>query len=155
MPVVTTTVELPGLSAEEVWPTLVDFERYPALMADVVAVRILESDADSMTSDWNVLLNGSTFTWTERDTLIAPHLIRFEQVDGDLEVWRGSWQLDESGGKLVARLTVEFDIGIPSMSEILDPIGERAIRANSSQMLAAVRQEALAMAAGPQRRAAR
>jgi hypothetical protein len=41
------------------------------------------------------------------------------------------------------------------MSEILDPIGERAIRANSSQMLAAVRQEALAMAAGPQRRAAR
>ncbi|NOR61560.1 MAG: cyclase [Rhodobacteraceae bacterium] len=139
MPIVTTSVELPGLTAEDVWPTLVDFARYPDLMEDVVSVEILEQGETTMLSAWKVLLNGSEFTWEERDHLEPPFLIRFDQTDGDLDVWNGSWQLDSSGAVLVARLTVKFDIGIPSMSEILDPIGERAIRANSIQMLNAVR----------------
>jgi len=143
MPTVVTAVDLAGLSPEDVWPTLVDFARYPDLMEDVISVEVLEDDGQRMLSSWQVLLNGSEFTWTERDVLDAPKKIAFEQTDGDLEVWRGAWELDMSSGSLVARLTVEFDIGIPSMAEILDPIGERAIRANSVQMLDAVRANVL------------
>ncbi|MCO5060340.1 MAG: hypothetical protein M9905_21190, partial [Rhizobiaceae bacterium] len=69
-------------------------------------------------------------------------LIEFEQIDGDLEVWKGKWELLRDGDNLSAALTVDFDIGIPSLSEILDPIGERAIRANCRQMLDAIRQHA-------------
>jgi ribosome-associated toxin RatA of RatAB toxin-antitoxin module len=142
MPIVTTRVELAGLRPEDVWPTLIDFERYPLLMQDVVSVDVLERGARTMLSSWKVLLNGSEFTWMERDTLEEPHVIRFVQTEGDLEVWQGEWRLDPTPEGLVALLTVEFDIGIPSMAEILDPIGERAIRANSRQMLDAVRDQA-------------
>jgi ribosome-associated toxin RatA of RatAB toxin-antitoxin module len=142
MPIVTTRVELAGLKPEDVWPTLVDFERYPLLMQDVVSVDILQRDATTMLSSWKVLLNGSEFTWIERDILQEPYVIRFVQTEGDLEIWQGEWRLDPTPAGLVAVLSVEFDIGIPSMAEILDPIGERAIRANSRQMLDAVRDDA-------------
>ena len=142
MPRVITTVDLADLAELDVWPTLVNFERYPDLMEDVVRVQVLERSETSMVSSWEVLLNGSQFTWTERDTLTAPRLIEFEQIDGDLEVWKGKWELLRDGDNLSAALTVDFDIGIPSLSEILDPIGERAIRANCRQMLDAIRQHA-------------
>lgn len=139
MPVVTTVVVIPELVPSQVWPVLSDFERYPERMSDVVSVRVLEKSPNHMVSSWEVLLNGSRFTWTERDELIQPHMIKFEQIDGDLEVWKGSWELIEKTGGLEARLQVEFDIGIPSLDEVLNPIGERAIRANSQQMLDTVR----------------
>ncbi|CAN7771578.1 hypothetical protein LJR245_007562 [Rhizobium leguminosarum] len=139
MPTVTTCVAMPNLSQNDVWPVLSDFERYPERMVDVVSVSILERNAEQMISSWEVLLNGSRFTWTERDTFHWPNLIIFDQIDGDLEVWRGQWQLAMVQGVLEARLSVEFDLGIPSLAEILNPIGERAIRANSRQMLDAVR----------------
>ncbi len=142
MPRVMTEVGLGELRPIEVWPTLIDFERYPSIMTDVISVTVQERMRDGMITSWEVLLNGSRFTWTERDVFSAPHLITFEQIDGDLEVWRGSWDLQVERGELVARLTVDFDIGIPSLSEILDPIGERAIRANSRQMLDAIRDHA-------------
>ncbi len=139
MPRVVTTVDLSGLQERDVWPTLVDFERYPELMEDVIEVTILEQEKGTMVTSWEVLLNGSRFTWTERDTLTEPNLIEFEQIDGDLEVWQGKWELLRVNGQLSAALTVDFDIGIPSLAEILDPIGERAIRSNCRQMLDAIR----------------
>lgn len=142
MPRVITTVDLAELDAFDVWPTLVNFERYPELMADVIKVEVLERTDTTMVSSWEVLLNGSSFTWTERDVLTAPTLIEFEQIDGDLEIWKGKWELIREDGRLTAALTVDFDIGIPSLSEILDPIGERAIRANCRQMLDAIRTHA-------------
>ena len=71
MPRVITTVDLADLAELDVWPTLVNFERYPDLMEDVVRVQVLERSETSMVSSWEVLLNGSQFTWTERDTLTA------------------------------------------------------------------------------------
>lgn len=142
MPRVITVVDLPGLIPKDVWPTLIDFGRYPLVMEDVLSVDVLERQSDEMVTAWKVLLNGAEFTWTERDMLDVPNVIRFEQIDGDLEVWQGEWRLDLQPEGLVARLTVDFDIGIPSMAEILDPIGERAIRANSRQMLNAIRKQA-------------
>jgi hypothetical protein len=141
MPAVDAAVDLGRLSKAEVWPTLISFERYPEWMEDVILVEVLSRGSDFMVTSWEVLLNGSRFTWTERDILKEPSLIEFEQIDGDLEVWRGRWELINRGENLWAELRVEFDIGIPSLAEILDPIGKRAIRANSQQMLDAVRDQ--------------
>ncbi|MFC0140321.1 type II toxin-antitoxin system RatA family toxin [Erwinia mallotivora] len=146
MPVITTCVTLENINACDVWPTLIDFARYPHLMDDVVEVTVSDVASNSMVSAWNVLLNGSEFTWTERDRLHPPFRIEFEQIDGDLETWQGEWTLADNGDDVIATLTIEFDIGIPSLADILNPIGERAIRANSLQMLHAIKDNIVAVA---------
>lgn len=139
MPAVNTSLSLGSLGLKDVWLTLCDFERYPRFMENVLDVTIEQRTDDEIISTWRVLLNGSELTWTERDRLLADHRIVFEQIDGDLEVWKGEWSIQQTGSGLTVHLNVEFDLGIPSLAEVLHPIGERAIRANSLQMLEGIR----------------
>lgn len=143
MPTVQTSIRLGDCDKAHVWPILADFVRYPEFMADVLEVRVDSRQGECLVSSWRVLLNGSELTWTERDLLVFENRIEFEQVDGDLEVWEGTWQLIEREDGLHVQLDVSFDIGIPSLADVLHPIGERAIRANSRQMLEGIRDMAL------------
>lgn len=108
-------------------------------MPDVLEVAIDSVGIDESVSTWRVLLNGSELTWTERDTFVHEKRISFCQIDGDLEEWRGSWTLVERSDGLYVDLEIMFDMGIPSLAEVLHPIGERAIRANSTKMLDGIR----------------
>jgi ribosome-associated toxin RatA of RatAB toxin-antitoxin module len=138
MPVVHTEVEVPGVPLTRVWDAVADFERYPETMRDVLEVRVLSRTERRARSDWRVLLNGSELTWTEDDVFEPEHRIVFDQVEGDLEVFRGEWVLEQRAGLVVVKLAVEFDLGIPSLAPLLDPIGVRAIMVNSRNMLDAI-----------------
>lgn len=144
MPDVNSSLDLGPMDRDVVWATLCDFERYPDFMKDVLEVTVERVSAAEIISHWRVLLNGSELSWTERDRLTADHRIVFEQIDGDLEVWRGEWRLVSKAGDgaLSVELSVTFDLGIPSLADVLHPIGERAIRANSRQMLEGIRASA-------------
>ncbi|MGI4861652.1 MAG: type II toxin-antitoxin system RatA family toxin [Janthinobacterium lividum] len=144
MPQVSSSVFLGDCSRADVWPILSDFSRYPDFMADVLEVLVPPHGDGEIHSTWRVLLNGSELTWTERDRLIINERIDFEQTDGDLETWFGEWVLIERTDGLYVDLNVTFDIGIPSLADVLHPIGERAIRANSRQMLDGIRDQILA-----------
>jgi ribosome-associated toxin RatA of RatAB toxin-antitoxin module len=140
MPDVNSSLAMGPMDRELLWRTLCDFERYPDFMQDVLEVRVERRTATEIMSHWRVLLNGSELSWTERDLLTDDHRIVFEQTDGDLEVWQGQWRvLTAEDGSLRVELDVSFDLGIPSLAEVLHPIGERAIRANSRQMLEGIR----------------
>jgi len=138
VPVVETGVEIPGVSVLGVWEVVSAFERYPATMADVIGVDWLERAEDRGVTAWRVLLNGSELSWTEADVFHPHTRIEFEQTEGDLEVWRGAWELEPASDGVRVRLVVEFDLGVPSLSAIMDPLGIRAIRSNSHAMLAAI-----------------
>jgi ribosome-associated toxin RatA of RatAB toxin-antitoxin module len=138
MPLVSSLVPLKGVTAHDIWPILRDFGTYPTFMTDVLQVDVLENSVDTIVSRWRVLLNGSELTWTEKDVLVENVSITFEQIDGDLEAWHGAWRIVPTSECLIVRLDVVFDIGIPSLAEILDPIGIRAVKANSRQMLDAI-----------------
>ncbi|KEZ63630.1 cyclase, partial [Pseudomonas amygdali pv. tabaci str. ATCC 11528] len=56
----------------------------------------------------------------------------------------GEWLLIQRADGLHVDLNVTFDLGIPSLAEVLHPIGERAIRANNIQMLDGIRNQLLA-----------
>ena len=138
MPVVSDEVTIQNVLPSRVWDVLCDFSAFPRTMADVVAVDCMPRAGDRMRSSWRVLLNGSELTWTEDEEFIDGHEIRFNQVEGDLEVWKGTWLITPVGDDVLVSLNVEFDLGIPSLAEMLNPIGIRAIRANSRQMLQAI-----------------
>jgi len=156
MPDVYSLLEMGAVDRAQVWAALCDFERYPQFMQDVLEVVIEQRSAQEIISRWRVLLNGSELSWTERDVLTDDHRIVFTQTDGDLEVWQGEWRLLDGAqrGELRVELAVTFDLGIPSLAEVLNPIGERAIRANSRQMLEGIRKRVLAEQPAPLERQA-
>lgn len=140
MPDVNSNLHLGPMDRDVVWAALCDFARYPDFMRDVLSVDVERVSPTEVISHWRVLLNGSELSWTERDILTPDHRIVFEQTDGDLEVWHGEWRLISAPDQgLTVALDVTFDLGIPSLADVLHPIGERAIRANSRQMLEGIR----------------
>ncbi|MGB7369907.1 type II toxin-antitoxin system RatA family toxin [Erythrobacter sp.] len=145
MPIVSNEVTIEGVQTDEIWTVLCDFERYPDLMEDVLSVTYVSRDKLTSISDWRILLNGSEMSWRERDCYQDNKVVEFEQIEGDLEIWRGSWAIIEEGENALVRLEVEFDIGIPSLAATLDPIGIRAIKTNSLQMLNAIRARSLSV----------
>ncbi|WP_055480119.1 SRPBCC family protein [Sphaerimonospora mesophila] len=138
MPIVRTSVDIPGVNIEYVWNVVCDLEKHPEYMADVLEIRYLERNAETALSSWRVLLNGSELTWEEKDVFHPPYRIDFDQTDGDLEVFRGSWTLKEIEDGVNVVLEIEFDLGIPSLAAVLDPVGIQAIHSNSRSMLTAI-----------------
>lgn len=131
-------MEIPDAALDEVWRIVADLESYPATMPDVLSVRYLERRDNVARSEWCVLLNGSELSWIEHDVFEPMSAIHFCQIEGDLEIFRGSWRLERMRRGVRIELRTEFDIGIPSLAEVLNPIGIHAIQANSHQMLSSI-----------------
>lgn len=123
---------------EVVWKAVNDVTAYPSFMDNVQSVTLQsEENAGERISDWSVILKGSILEWTEQEWVDhQEHRIVFEQIDGDLDQFSGYWDLSELESSLVlARLSVEFEIGIPLLADMLNPVAVRALRDNSEQML--------------------
>jgi uncharacterized membrane protein len=127
------------LPAEAVWNALIDIEEYPKHMADVERVEVLSDDGDRRVSRWTVLLKGSTMTWTEEERLDhRTFRLEFEQTEGDLASYLGHYQLEPRGDSARVLMHIEFDIGIPDVAEMLNPIASEALKENLMATLAYV-----------------
>lgn len=136
--------------AERVWAAVVDIERYPDSMENVRWAKILATDGPARRRcAWSVTLKGSILEWEETERL-DPQALRldFEQLSGDMERFDGAWQLERAGDELTrVRLTVSFEIGIPLLADMLNPVAQRSLRENCREMLLGVEREALGGAA--------
>ena len=124
--------------ADEVWATVLDVERYAEMMDQVRSVTIVESPNPSeRVTAWSVFLKGSILEWTEKESIDRRlYRIDFTQVDGDLAELIGYWLLTPIDSECTqAELAVEFDIGIPLLADMLNPVAARALRDNSLHML--------------------
>lgn len=133
--------------AHEVWIAVSDVLSYPRFMDNVNHVNLVEELPDGSTlTSWSVVLKGSNLEWTERD--VADHQNRrleFAQTDGDLEQFEGVWSVTEPGdGTVVVRLECDFDIGIPLLADMLNPVAARALTENSEAMLRQIEAEVAA-----------
>ena len=93
-------------------------------------------------SSWEVLLKGSLLRWRERETVDRPGMrIDFKQLEGDLDRFDGHWLVEPAEGGSDVELHVEFEIGIPLLAEMLNPVAARALRDNSADMLSSLEAE--------------
>lgn len=124
------------LPIETVWERVVDIEAYPSFMRDVISVTVSSNDETGRIAEWAIRLRGSILKWRERG-IIDPvaRVIRFEQVDGDLDVFQGAWFVESKPDGVVARLEASFQIGIPLLATMLTPIAVRTFRDNAEAML--------------------
>ncbi|MER5867106.1 SRPBCC family protein [Kitasatospora sp. NPDC002040] len=145
-------VELPiALPPDTVWPAVVDVEAYPHCMTGVDSVVITEQTDDRhRTTAWSVQLQGSVLRWTEAE-VIDPVARRFDfrQISGDLGEFAGHWSVSAAPGGSTVALHVDFDLGIPLLSEMLNPVAATALRENAEEMLAALRRRLTPAADAP------
>ncbi|MFI9271284.1 type II toxin-antitoxin system RatA family toxin [Kitasatospora sp. NPDC052896] len=127
---------------EAAWAAVVDVESYPECMESVDSVVLTEQiDELRRTTAWSVRLKGSVLRWSEAEVL-DPVARRFDfrQVSGDLGEFVGHWAVSPAPGGSTVSLHVEFDIGIPLLAEMLNPVAADALRENAAQMLSALEQ---------------
>lgn len=146
MPEVTVECEVTA-PIERVWEAVTDIERYPETMSNVRSAEVVEViDKHRRHCAWSVMLKGSILEWQEVEQLDPErYVVEFVQLSGDMAIFEGSWELRALGPDLTAtRFGVRFEIGIPLLAEMLNPVAERSLHENCEEMLRGVEQEALA-----------
>ena len=138
MPLIVVRERIEGPIAK-VWELVKNIEDYPRFMQPVKEVTVLSRSGDVVDAEWEVELKGSLLRWSERETAHpADYRIDFVQIDGDLEKFEGHWDLQAISENVTeVELQVDFEIGIPTLRDMLNPVAEKALRENSITMLRA------------------
>src|SRR5262249_55725439 len=132
---------VPNADADEVFEALGDFERYAEHTDAVREVRVTSVNARTaarrpVESAWWVNFRGGVLCWAERAYLDRlGRTIRFAQTTGDFVSYYGDWGVQQSGGDVTIRHCAAFDLGMPGLAGILEPIAEQTLRANLDTVL--------------------
>jgi ribosome-associated toxin RatA of RatAB toxin-antitoxin module len=129
-----------SVAPSDAWATVTDVEAYPSRMPSVQSVRLLDDPGEGFRrAAWSVLLRGSVLRWVEREYLDPEaRIVRFEQESGDLDLFSGHWAVQPHGDGSLVTLHVDFDIGIPLLADMLNPIARTALADNAVLMLRAL-----------------
>jgi ribosome-associated toxin RatA of RatAB toxin-antitoxin module len=125
---VVVTAVVPDASADDVFAKVCDFSSYPRHSDVVQEVEVSALPDGTVESDWAVRFRNGVLCWSERDVL-QPETgrISFEQLDGDFETFRGGWSVDQDGSSVTVRFEAAFDLGMPSLAPMIDPIAEHEL----------------------------
>lgn len=141
MPFVEVTKEI-NANPDDVYMVAKDMESYPNFMKSVVKITTLESGEDYTITKWDTRLQGKPIVWTERDEFDdEARQIDYKLVHGDLKKFEGAWTFQETGGKTLVRLTVDFELGIPMFASLVNPIAVLTVRNNLEAMLAGMKSQ--------------
>jgi uncharacterized membrane protein len=123
---------VPDRAVEDVYETLCDFARYPEL-SDAVQSVTVTGVADSVTiSRWEVAFRAGLLRWVEEDTFDrTAHRITFRQLEGDVDVFDGSWRCTTVPAGTRIDFAARVDMGIPSLADALEPIAARTLIDNT------------------------
>ena len=147
MPRVRVTYEYPSQRIEHIWQLVVNVASYPDFMDHVVAVNIEDGDSSNRICLWKVLFNGNELEWREENRVDhSQYVMSYHLIEGDLSELRGRTTLEAEGNKALLHYDVYFDLGIPSLADLLNPLGEKEIRKNYSDMAEAIEKQLLRQA---------
>ena len=136
MRIVNITARIGDARPEDVFDRICDFERYPELTDAVRSVIVVARDDGSVASEWEVRFRNGILRWSETDRIdAARRTIDFEQLDGDFESFAGRWSVHARDGGCTVGFEAAFDLGMPTLAEMLDPIAESALRENVARIL--------------------
>lgn len=127
---------VPGMSAQDAYATLSDFDRYPVLSEAVQDVTVSEVAPNVTASTWEVTFRAGLLRWTEEDRFDPEaRTITFRQLEGDIAVFDGSWECADTvtatGAGCEIVFSVRLDMGIPSLADALEPIAVRTLIDNT------------------------
>ncbi|MBP2642203.1 MAG: cyclase/dehydrase [Firmicutes bacterium] len=140
MPYVETVMAVEA-APEDIYPILKEMDKYPEFMPDLISVEVVERKENTTLTRWVSNVDGRIIKWTEQDIFDDEKMhISYRQTDGDLKKFEGEWVLTPTEVGTQIKLTVDFEFGIPMISGLLNPIAKKKVRANSENMLKAIKQ---------------
>jgi hypothetical protein len=105
-----------------------DYRRWPDASESVREVVVKPEDDGSSTSSWKVTFRGGLMQWSERDRFDDDALVHsFDLVEGDPHGFSGTWTAEARDRGCELRMDAEFDLGMPSLGHVLDPIAVEAL----------------------------
>lgn len=110
---------------------------FPVYMPNVKECRILKRDKHCVTTSWKVEMGKIPISWIEEERLDLRHFaIQFKAMEGDLEIFEGSWHLAEhdSGGTEVF-IEARIRLGIPILEGIIGGVISERVKKNFDAML--------------------
>lgn len=143
---VTVRLTAHDVDPETAYQRIRDFRRYPEVTETVREVAVHPPHADgTVVSDWTVRFRNGLMRWSERDAFFPEtRTIAFTQLSGDFELFEGTWRCasgDDRTASAVGAVGTEvtfdavFDLGIPTLAELLDPVADSTLRTNIELIL--------------------
>ncbi|MBP2477867.1 ribosome-associated toxin RatA of RatAB toxin-antitoxin module [Crossiella equi] len=129
---------VPGISPGTLFQLLTDFGRFPGVAPEIrsVLVHPPEHPGGPRHSDWEVNFRRGVLRWREWEHLDpVTASVEFGQTEGDFEHFRGTWRVTPDGSDCVVRFQVEFDFGIASLAEAMEPVADRLLRTAMGSVL--------------------
>jgi hypothetical protein len=145
-PLVLVSAHHPSLPPDDAFGILRDFHRHALLSDAVRSVELEEGPDGSLISHWKVNFRNGILVWSEFDEIDAStNTVRFQRRDGDPEDFSGTWSsgADPSGQGCILKFEANFEIGIPTLSEMLEPLAAQTLRENVIQTLRGIFGDAL------------
>lgn len=127
---------VPATNADLVFDRVCDFTHYTEYTNAVREVTVRPAVDGMIESEWSVYFRNGILCWSERDHIDRDaRAITFEQLDGDFDQFNGTWSVEPVGDDVRVVFTASFDLGMPSLAAIIDPIAERTLRENMRLIL--------------------
>ncbi|SER48075.1 Ribosome association toxin PasT (RatA) of the RatAB toxin-antitoxin module [Streptomyces sp. yr375] len=115
--------------ADEIYPVVCDFARYPELTDAVRSVEILDLGGGRTGCAWEVTFRRGILKWTEEDRYDKEnHRVDFSLLAGDLDRLVGHWRVEDVGEDCRVHFSCDFDMGIPTLADVIEPIAEHTLR---------------------------
>lgn len=135
MPYVESEIFIKG-DPKKVYEMAKDMEKFPDYMRDVEEVSVLERNGGSTITEWVTNIEGTPLIWTEEDNFDDENLrITYRMIEGDLDKFEGEWKFIPSNGGCQVVLGVDYDFGMPSLTDLIGPTLQEKVRENSEMML--------------------
>lgn len=117
-----------GIEPREALRRVADYGRWPAASEAIRSVDVEEEGDGVSTSTWEVTFRGGLMRWIERDRLDLDRLRQhFTLVEGDPHDFDGAWTAAPHADGCRLELSAQFDLGMPSLRHLLDPIAIEAL----------------------------
>lgn len=103
----------------DIYALVSDIENYPLYMEGCIAARILNTQGDIVEACLQLGKGGIQQNFTTRNTLLHPHHISMQLVEGPFRSFRGLWEfkaLDTSASKVSLDLQFELDNQLANMA---------------------------------------
>ncbi|MFD4697936.1 type II toxin-antitoxin system RatA family toxin [Streptomyces niveus] len=118
----------PGRTAAEIYPVISDFARYPELTDAVRSVDIEDLGSGRTGCSWEVTFRRGILKWTEEDHYDPEnHRVDFSLVTGDLDHLVGHWWMRDEGPDCRIDFACDFDMGIPTLADVIEPIAAQTL----------------------------
>ena len=127
-----------AVAPDDAFAVFEDLEQTVVRTSVVRSVRVEPGeDPAQRVSFWEVQYRNGLLRWSQHDRLDhAARTVTFRRRDGDPAALDGSWVVEPHGaaGSRVT-FTCSFDLGIPTLSAMLDPLAGRILRETIVQQL--------------------